>query len=320
LIRYTGTLKVAEPGAYTFNLGVPGGGGALRINNEKVINMGNRQGRGTVTLPAGDLPFEMVYAKYVDWARPAIGLRVSGPGIREYIASDPNAAAGGDVVDPILIDAPQNTIVRSFVDLPVGGRVTHAINVGSNKGLHYTYDMDNGTIVQVWRGEFVDATPMWHDRGDGSSRPRGAVQYFGKPQFTVATLANANNGVAAWPADSTGSSFRPRGYALDSEDQPTFRYEIGGVKVQDAIKVAADGQGLQRTITAEGAPANLYARLFSGKKIEPAGAGLYLVDEKAYYIRIDNAGGGTPIVRNNTNGGEELLVPLKSSITYSLLY
>ena len=42
------------------------------------------------------------------------------------------------------------------------------MNVGSNKGLHYTYDMDHGNMVQLWRGEFLDATPMWHDRGDGS--------------------------------------------------------------------------------------------------------------------------------------------------------
>lgn len=316
LIRYTGTLKVAEPGVYNFNLGVPGGGGALRINNQNVIGMSNWQGKGTVTLPAGEMPFEMVYAKYVDWAKPALGLRVSGPGIREYIASDANSVSG-DAVDPILVDAPQNTILRSFVDLPVGSRVTHAVNVGSNKGLHYTYDMDNGTIVQLWRGDFVDATPMWHDRGDGSSRPRGAVQYFGKPQFSLAMLTG--NG-AAWPADTVGSGYRPRGYALDAEDQPTFRYDIYGAKVQDAIKVAADGQGLQRTITVEGAPANLYARLLSGKKIEPAGNGLYLVDDKSYYLRLDNAGGAAAAIRNNTEGGEELLLPLKASITYTLLY
>lgn len=315
LIRYTGTLQVSEPGTYSFNLGVPGGGGALRINNQKVIGMSDWQGKGTVTLPAGNLPFEMVYAKYVDWAKPALGLSIAGPGIREYIASDANAA-GGDPVDPILMEASQNTILRSFVDLPVGGRVTHAANVGSNKGLHFTYDLDNGTIVQLWRGAFIDATPMWHDRGDGSSRPRGAVQYFGKPQFTLAALANPS---APWPADTAGSSFRTRGYSLDGEDQPTFKYEIFGAKVQDALRVTPDGQGLQRTLTVDGGAAPLFARLAAGNSIESAGNGLYLIDGKSYYLRIEDAAGSAPVVRDAA-GGKELVVLVKGKLSYTILY
>jgi len=316
LIRYTGTLKVAEPGAYTFNLGVPGGSGALRINNQKVISLSSWNTKGTASLPAGDLPFELIYNKQVDWAKPALGLSIAGPGIREYNASDA-PIGGSDVVDPILVEAPANTILRSFVDLPGRYRVTHAVSVGSNKGLHYTYDMDNGNIVQIWRGGFLDATPMWHDRGDGSSRPRGAVQYFGMPKFALAVL---NGTTTAWPADTAGSSFRTKGYALDSEDRPSFRYEIYGAKVTDALKVSEDGQGLQRTIAVEGAPANLYARLASGKKIESLDNGLYLVDDKAYYLRIDDVDGAAAAIRNNTEGGEELLIPVKNKITYTLLY
>lgn len=314
LIRYTGTIKVAEPGTYNFALNVPGGGGGLRINNKVVVPISEWQGKGSVELPAGDLPFEMVYSKFVDWARPNLGLRISGPGVREFVASDASVA-GGDAVDPIYLDAPQNTLLRSFVDLPGRYRVTHAVSVGSNKGLHYTYDMDYGTIVQLWRGDFADATPMWHDRGDGSSRPRGAVQYFGKPMFTLAAFADANE----WPTDTASSGFRPRGYVLDGEDQPTFRYDIYGAKVQDAIKVTADGQGLQRTITVENAPATMKARLAAGNSIEAAGNGLYLVDGKAYYLRVDDAAGQNPVIRNN-GGGKELVVPVRGKLTYTILY
>ncbi|OLY91607.1 protein of unknown function [Cnuella takakiae] len=314
LIRYTGTIKVAKPGTYNFALNVPGGGGGLRINNKVVVPVSERQGRGSVELPAGDLPFEMIYSKFQDWERANLGLRISGPGVREYIASDANSSTGGDVVDPILLDAQQNTILRSFVDLPGRYRVVHAINVGSNKGLHFTYDMDYGTMVQLWRGDFVDATPMWHDRGDGSSRPRGAVQYFGKPAFTLAALTGTD-----WPADTVGSAFRPKGYVLDADDQPTFRYEIFGGKVQDAFRVTADGQGLTRTITVENTPANLHARLATGNNIEQAGNNLYLVDGKAYYLRIDDAGGAAAAIRNNSNG-KELIVPVKGKLTYTILY
>ncbi|WP_132052809.1 family 16 glycoside hydrolase [Pseudocnuella soli] len=313
LIRYTGTLKVAEPGTYTFNMGVNGGGGALRINKQQVIPISEWNGRGTANLPAGELPFELIYSKFVDWAQPSLGLSVSGPGIREYLVSDA-ALSSGNTVDPILVEAPSNTILRSFMDIPRHGRVVHAVSVGSNKGLHYTYDMDRGNMVQIWRGAFLDATPMWHDRGDGSSRPRGAVQYFGKPAFSVAVLTN---NTAAWPDDTTGSSFRTRGYVLDADDQPTFKYDMAGAKIQDALKVAADGQGLQRTITAEGAPANMYVRLAAAANIEPAGKGMYLVDGKAYYLRIDGADG---VQLRDAAGGKELVAPLKGTVSYTILY
>ena len=59
------------------------------------------------------------------------------------------------------MEAGNTTILRSFVDLPGNVRLTHSVNVGSPEGLHYTYDMDNGMLAQVWRGGFLDATPMW---------------------------------------------------------------------------------------------------------------------------------------------------------------
>ena len=117
LIRYTGTLRVAEPGEYRFNLGVPGGGGLLKINNQNVIAPGGWNSRGKATLPKGDLPFELFYSKFVDWAQPALGLTVAGPGIREFAISD-GVGGTGESVDPILVDASTNTLLRSFMDLP----------------------------------------------------------------------------------------------------------------------------------------------------------------------------------------------------------
>jgi hypothetical protein len=53
--------------------------------------------------------------------------------------------------------------------------------------------MDHSTLVQVWRGGFLDATPMWHERGDGSSRPTGSKQLFGKPVLNVERLSSATH-------------------------------------------------------------------------------------------------------------------------------
>ncbi|HZF66079.1 MAG TPA: family 16 glycoside hydrolase [Chitinophagaceae bacterium] len=314
LIKYSGTLKVKEPGEYNFNLRAPGGGGILKINNQTVIP---RQDYGVakVTLPAGDLPFQLLYSKFVSWTKPALGLVVAGPGIREYLISDVTTSTN-EVVDPILLEAPGNTILRSFMDLPGGPRLVHAVNVGSPDQVHYTYDLDYGSLVQIWRGGFLDATPMWHSRGDGSSRPYGAVKHLGKPRFVVGRLSSPQD---PWQQDSVGTGFRPKGYTLDEADRPTFRYQIYGSSVSDATRVIDGGQGIQREITVQNPGPNMYVRLAEANKIETVSNGVYLVDDKSYYLRVNDAGGATPIIRN-VSGKQELILPIQNKISYSILF
>ncbi|MHA6246912.1 family 16 glycoside hydrolase [Pontibacter sp. CAU 1760] len=322
LIRYTGTLKVAEPGTYAFNLNATGGGGMMKINGKEVIGAGGRNQKGTVDLPAGNLPFELIYSKMVEWGRPAVGLTVVGPGIREYMIGDP-VSSGNDAQGPILVDAPVNTILRSFMDLPVqnkngksGVRVVHAVNVGSADQVHYTYDMDKGNMIQVWRGGFLDATPMWYSRGDGSSRPVGAVQHFGQPAFTLAKLTSP---AAAWVSDTAGTGFKVEGYELDKMDQPTFLYQLHGSTVKDAIRVIEGGKGLRRDISVQNPTDNLYARLAEGSSIEAVSKDMYLIDGKSYYIRVNEAGGAKPVVRG-ANGKQELVVPMRGNLSYSVIF
>lgn len=220
-----------------------------------------------------------------------------------------------DEVDPILVDAPATTLLRSFMDVPGGPRIVHAISVGSPEQVHYTYDLDRGMLVQVWRGNFLDATPMWHDRGNGCSRPRGTVQYLGKPAFTLATLGNAD---AAWPADTAGTGYRPRGYVLDGNDRPTFKYDVYGSQVTDAIRVMADGHGITRELTVTQPAPGLYAKVAEGIAIE-VNKELYVVDGRAYYLQLEDAGGAKPVIRKSGER-QELLIPVKGKIRYSILF
>jgi len=222
-----------------------------------------------------------------------------------------------DDVDPILVDATSsNTILRSFMDVPGSARIPHAVSVGSPLQVHYTYDLDKGMLLQVWRGGFLDATPMWHDRGNGCSRPRGTVQYFGKPAFELAKLSTPD---AAWITDSTGTSYRPKGYVLDEKDRPAFRYFIYGSAVTDAIKVMDDGHGLRRELSVENPAEGLYAKLAEGKNIELQADGMYVVDGRSYYLQVDDAGGAKPVIRQS-NGQQELIVPVKGKLAYSILF
>lgn len=219
-------------------------------------------------------------------------------------------------VDPILVDAPVNTNLRSFMDVAGNYRIVHAISVGSPEKAHYTYDLDKGQLAQVWRGEFLDVTPMWHERGNGCSRPRGAVQFLGKSYFTLGKLATPQ---AGWKADTTGTGFRPKGYTLDENDLPTFRYQVYGTAVSDVVRVLPEGHGIRRELTVATPVEGLYAKLAEGSSIEALSKDLYIIDGKSYYLQFEDAGGEKPVIRSSGDV-KELIVPVRSKLSYSILF
>ena len=123
---------------------------------------------------------------------------------------------------------------------------------------------------------------------------------------------------ANWTTDTTGSGYRPKGYVLDESDRPTFRYQSYGASVDDRIRVLDEGKGLQREVTITNPASDLYARLISGTTISALENGMYLVDGQAY-IRIDDTTGAKPAIRES-NGQQELIVPVKGKLTYSILF
>ena len=131
------------------------------------------------------------------------------------------------------------------MDIPDHPRVTHAVSVGSEEKIHYTYDMDHGHLFQVWRGEFLDATPMWNSRGDGSSRPIGSLIHLGNPVISLAPLSPEEE---QWRSDTTQSNFKPKGYRVNENEELTFLYEAYGTSVEDDISVLENGQGIKREI------------------------------------------------------------------------
>lgn len=219
-------------------------------------------------------------------------------------------------VYPIEVEPWEIPVFRSFMDLPGGKRVVHAVSVGSPSNVHYTYDTDKGTIIQVWRGGFLDATPMWYSRGDGSSRPRGAVQRFGDPALSVAKLTSRES---TWAADTLGSGFRPMGYRLDAGENPVFMYRINGAKVSDAVQALSNGEGIRRDLTVTGSVKDLYVRLAEGREIREVKDGFYAIDDNAYYLKVESPGKEKPFVRN-LNGKRELLIAVSGQLKYTILF
>ncbi|MCF2507004.1 DUF1080 domain-containing protein [Dyadobacter sp. CY107] len=316
---YTGRYNAATDGEYNFKLQASGNS-YVKIDGKFVIDAqwksNNEMREGKVNLKAGDHTIEIFNNKKDGWMRPVLGLWVSGPGFREVAYHTKSSAMSGGSNDPILISAGTNTITRSFMDFKKGKgkgqRVVHAVSVGSPTNLHYTYDLDKGTVLQVWRGEFLDATPMWHDRGDGSSRPRGSVTLLGDDML----LGKSAKG--KWQADTTGSGYRPKGYVLDDQDVPTFQYQAFGSPVTDYITVV-NNQYFERIVKVNNAAKDLVARLADGTNIEKVADGLYAVDNKSYYIQLADKS-VKPEIRS-ADGMQELLVPVTNGeVKYSILF
>lgn len=223
---------------------------------------------------------------------------------------------GGDTTDPIYIDAPTNTMIRSFVNYAPKKLAVHAISVGSPQKTHYSYDLDNGLLLHAWHGEFIDATPMWDGRGNGTSRARGAITSFAK--IAAPAVAQLTNAQATWPTDSTGTGFKTKGYVLDNEDRPQFKYNVYGAGVTDIITVSNDGKSLNRSVSIDKPVSNLYFLLANASSIEELSKGFYLMDGQSYYLEFDK-GAPKPIIRD-ANGGKELIIQLDKQLNYSISF
>lgn len=226
-----------------------------------------------------------------------------------------SAIAQESKVEPIIIKAERNILLRSFIDLNGGKRVTHAISIGSPLQVHYTYDADNGQLVLLWKGGFLNATPMWHDRGDGSSRPLGKAIQIGDGTPQIQRLATLQT---EFKKDTVGSGFKPKGYTLDASGLPKFKYLTYGLSVKDATRVIDGGLGIRREIESEGSANDLYLCLAKANVIEQKD-GKYVIVDKAYSITVEDEAALKPIIRT-IQGTQELLVPFQGKIIYSILF
>ena len=326
-VIYAGKVNVPEDGTYQFRVAYTGGG-KLVINNQ-VLNDSQRPDgyqfeEGTITLKAGTYPFEYYNFKDASWMPPRLGLFVeSATTYQQTLHAFNSLPPDGEHVSPIFLDAgSEPRLLRAFLDFKgdYKQRLTHTIGVGDPSGTHYIYDLKSGNLVCGWHGAFVDATPMWHDRGDGSFKPRGAVQYL----FNNQPLAFLSSQTEAFPIISREAvlkenEFRGKGYELDeATGRPVFKYTYQGMDVED--KVYPDDQ--DRTLTHEvaiknrGTKQGLYYKLGEGKTIVAMTDGLYAVDDKAYYIKV---AGTSPVIRE-VNGKKELIVPVDASVKYSIIW
>jgi len=326
-VSYKADLDVPQDGTYQFQLAHTGGG-RLIINHQQLADLQRPDAYSdqwaTITLKAGKVPVEIYNYKDASWMPPRLGLTVkSATTYPQALHAFNSLPPDDEPVSPIYLDATSEPrLLRAFLDFKGdrAQRLTHTIGVADPSGTHYVYDMKSGNLVCVWHGSFVDATPMWHDRGDGSFRPRGAAQYLFNNQ-PLAFLASPSEPFPVILKEDLvkENEHRGKGFELEAAThRPVFKYTYEGLDVED--KIYPDDQN--RVITHEvniknrGTKTGLYYKLGEGSAIAQMPDGSYAIDDKQYYIKVTT---GQPVVRD-VNGKKELIVAVDSAVKYSVIW
>ncbi|WP_166461162.1 3-keto-disaccharide hydrolase [Flavicella sediminum] len=206
-------------------------------------------------------------------------------------------------------------LLRSFLDYK-GEKLNYVVSMGTTEGVHYSYDVSQGALLQVWRGRFMDVTDMWHRRGIAQlAQPLGSVI----PFFKGPSLASLSNMESRWSEEVNFEDMEDRSYLLDKNGTPTFKYKLKDVNVSDKIELEYGGRSLKRNLKIENPPANLYCRVVSAKELELVRKNLYRVNG-IYYVQLNK--NSNPIIRKTATGKEMLLSLEKheKSFTYSIIW
>lgn len=309
-LQLTGTLQVPSMGNYLFELKCMGGA-ILIIDGKKIItyegfHYPDEWTNGVITLQAGNHTFALTYFRSKDpWLRSEMSLYVEGPGVARQMLSLPTSLPDPEYVEPIVVRAPETRMIRSFI-WHNNRKKTNAISVGEPGNIHYTMDLKQGGLLWIWKGNFLDATEMWHDRGEPQlAKPAGSViEMTGEP--SVAVLSGKD---AIWP-DSVSADFQFKGYAVDEQGRPAFRYTIGNLAVQDQLWPEDNNKAFVRQVQLKGsANGSVWYLLASGSRISQLSEGVYSVNDKAYYLEVEGARELKPVIRKSKNR-EELLIPV----------
>lgn len=304
---YEGQFPAPSDGTYQFGM-ICEGGCSLSVGDDYVLGSESAGGgwfaeASPVELEAGLHSFRLVYYKSFRWWRPTLQVFVEGP---DFERAPLHEVVPGRYREPnpIHVSAEgQPRLLRGFMEFG-GEKLTHAISVGSPSGSHFSYDLASAALLQVWRGEFLDVTQMWHERGE----PQLAVPIGSLITFPGTAMLAA--GDAGGPA-SDSIALNYGGYELDDRGYPEFRYTSESLELRDHVDIANDGRELRRTLTVDGATDGMWLRLVRSHEITPLGQSSYAIGDRTYYLVVGDAAADAVISRHR-DGTQELMLPLSS--------
>ncbi|MEP3479060.1 MAG: hypothetical protein ABJZ55_07430 [Fuerstiella sp.] len=101
------------------------------------------------------------------------------------------------------------------------------IGVGYPGGVNLAFDAEQIRLGLIWKGQFVDPSGVWYGQGHGKVRPMGRTKSLGAgPE-----LDDIND---PWIIDDgRPPQHQFKGYVLDKQRRPTFRYSFKTIQAED---------------------------------------------------------------------------------------
>ena len=327
---FDGTLDVPTDGDYLFVLRTAGPSwlylDGREVTNNREANYMKTAGRYQTTLEAGKYPLRLVYTKYVlPWVN-GLALYCEGPQIKQHALHAPGSVSTPKEPEPIVVTVAKRPVLQRGFMHHRGTKRTHTTAVGLPANLNFAVDIQNASLILAWGGEFVDVTNMWHNRGgEQTAQPLGsALELSAKPTF--ARLSGASG---AWP-DSVSFDepyLQTKGYSLDTLGMPVFHYQLDGTLIDDYLREGNGERGLTREILCTYTDTSedpVYCLLAEGERIEHLPDGSYGVDDKEYYLIVDDSE-VVHLRQRSNNGKEQLLAAMvphqgKASLQYTIVW
>ncbi len=175
----------------------------------------------------------------------------------------------------ILVTNEAQMLRRSYPGIGKRG-----IGVGYPGGVNLAFDAEQMRLHAVWKGKFVDPGGVWTGQGSGNVQPKGKTLEFAQgPDLDDQQLP--------WTVDDgRPPNHRFKGYVLDADRRPAFRYTFDLVEVEDFFsEVTGDpdqASHLRRTVSMS-SPAGrsqLRFRIASADKISAEGQNLYSIGDR----------------------------------------
>lgn len=326
---FEGNMVLPADGEYLFVLRTAGPSW-LYLDGQEVTNNHQAEytdeaGRYRATLEAGNHPFRLVYLKStLKWVN-GIELYCEGPQLRQQTLQADIYQPSQPPTPLVVLVAGQPVIQRGFMYYQ-GEKVTHCTTVGLPADLHYAMDIKNASLFSAWSGDFIDVTEMWHERGKSqTAQPLGnTLALSNKPTFALLT-----NQQAAWPdsVDFDTPYLLTRGYSLQPDGMPIFHYQLGTTTINDYVYPGSTERELVRKIEYQFQGSDrdpVYCLIAEGDRIEQLPDGSYGVDNKKYYLTVDQANKNQLQLRTD-RGQEQLIATIlpqqdQVSLQYSIIW
>jgi Domain of Unknown Function (DUF1080) len=327
LAKYQGkfTTKVADN--YTI-IGQWEAVGAVVVDGDTIIkgyHLPFEYAKGSKKLSAGEHSYTILYTKDYNWRPNSLGIFIQKDQWEKQAITERTSLL--DMVPVPLIDVKptdQPAVQRSFI-MYGNKKISHGINVGMPDGLSFSYDLNQGGFLQLWRGKFLNTTDMWLERGEPQTSAAMGMTIQANDKFPLAYL---NNNETEFPENLTKEDLKYKGYKLEkylnNGGYPNFMYEYKGLKIKDLTTPMEKSEGLNRHLVIDGEVSvakQLYALIAEGTDIAEVASNRYGIDNQAYYVEVVANPNNKPFIRES-KGKKQLLMPLAGlkEVSYNVIF